>query len=43
MYFELITHTFNIQRLKRAQGLETVVDLPWVGYYTLDGWDISEA
>ncbi len=43
MYFELITHLFNIQRLKRAQGLEAVVDLPRVGYYTLDGWDISEA
>jgi hypothetical protein len=43
MYFELITHMFNIQRFKRAQGLETVVDLPKVGYYTLDGWDISEA
>ncbi len=43
MYYELITHLFNIQRLKRAQGLEAVIDLPKVGYYTLDGWDISEA
>ena len=43
MYFELITHLFNVQRLKRAQGLEATVDLPKVGYYILDGWDISEA
>ena len=43
MYYELITHLFNIQRLKRAQGLEAAVDLPKVGYYMLDGWDISEA
>lgn len=42
MYFELVTHMFNIQRLKRAQGLEATVDLPKVGYYVLDGWDISE-
>lgn len=43
MYFELITHLFNVQRLKRAQGLEATVDLPKVGYYVLDGWDVSEA
>lgn len=43
MYYELITHLFNIQRLKRAQGLEASVELPRVGYYALDGWDISEA
>ena len=43
MYFELITHLFNIQRLKRAQGLEAASDLPSVGYYVLDGWDVSEA
>lgn len=43
MYFELITHLFNVQRLKRAQGLEASVDLPRVGYWTLDGWDVSEA
>ena len=43
MYFELITHLFNVQRLKRAQGLEASVELPRVGYWTLDGWDISEA
>lgn len=43
MYFEEITHLFNIQRLKRAQGLPTVVDLPKVGYWVLEGWDRSEA
>ena len=43
VYFEEITHLFNIQRLKRAQGLPTVSDLPKVGYWTLGGWDISEA
>ena len=43
VYFEEITHLFNIQRLKRAQGLSTVSDLPEVGYWILDGWDVSEA
>ena len=43
VYFEEITHLFNIQRLKRAQGLSTVSDLPKVGYWALDGWDVSEA
>ncbi|MCE2456716.1 MAG: hypothetical protein J4G14_02735 [Dehalococcoidia bacterium] len=43
VYFEEITHLFNIQRLKRAQGLSTVSDLPRVGYWVLDGWDVSEA
>ena len=42
MYFEEITHLYNIQRLKRAQGLQAVVDLPRVGYWVLDGWDRSE-
>jgi hypothetical protein len=42
MYFEETTHLFNIQRLKRAQGLPTVVEVPRVGYWVLDGWDISE-
>ncbi len=42
MYFEEITHLYNIQRLKRAQGLRAIVDLPRVGYWTLDGWDRSE-
>ncbi len=43
IYYEEITHLFNIQRLKRAQGLNTVSDLPKVGYWTIDGWDVSEA
>ena len=42
MYFEEITHLYNIQRLKRAQGLQAIVDLPRVGYWVLDGWDRSE-
>ena len=42
MYFEEITHLYNIQRLKRAQGLSTVVEVPRVGYWTLDEWDRSE-
>ena len=43
MYFEETTHLYNIQRLKRAQGLATVVEVPRVGYWALDGWDRSEA
>ena len=42
MYFEEITHLYNIQRLKCAQGLRATVDLPRVGYWVLDGWDRSE-
>lgn len=42
MYFEETTHLYNIQRLKRAQGLATVVEVPRVGYWVLDGWDRSE-
>ena len=42
MYFEETTHLYNIQRLKRAQGLPTVVEVPRVGYWMLDGWDRSE-
>lgn len=42
IYFEEITHLYNIQRLKRAQGLTATVDLPRVGYWTLEGWDTSE-
>ncbi len=43
LYFEEVTHLYNIQRLKRAQRLPTAVDVPRVGYWTLDGWDRSEA
>jgi hypothetical protein len=40
--FEETTHLYNIQRLKRAQGLPAVVEVPQVGYWVLDGWDRSE-
>jgi hypothetical protein len=43
LYFEEITHLYNIQRLKRAQGLPTVLEVPRVGYWVLEGWDQSEA
>ena len=43
IYFEETTHLYNIQRLKRAQGLSTVVEVPEVGYWVIDGWDRSEA
>ena len=42
MYFEEVTHLYNIQRLKRAQGLQSVTDLPRVGYWVVEGWDTSE-
>ena len=41
-YFEYLTHVYNIQRLKRAQGLEARVQVPFEGYWTLPGWDRSE-
>ena len=43
MYFEEVTHLYNIQRLKRAQGLQAVVEVPKAGYWVLEGWDTSEA
>ena len=42
MYFEFVTHLYNIQRLKRAKNLTAVVKLPKVGYWVLPGWDRSE-
>ncbi len=42
MWFEKLTHLYNVQRLKRAQSLEVKVDLPREGYWVLDGWDRSE-
>ena len=42
IYFEETTHLYNIQRLKRAQGLATVVQVPRVGYWVVEGWDTSE-
>ena len=41
-YFEYMTHLYNIQRLKKAQGLEASVDIPHVGYHALPDWDRSE-
>ena len=41
-YFEYMTHLYNIQRLKKAQGLEIAVDVPLVGYHALSDWDRSE-
>ena len=42
IYFEETTHLYNIQRLKRAQQLPVMVEVPRVGYWMLDGWDRSE-
>ena len=42
IYFEETTHLFNIQRLKKAQNLDTKVAIPKVGYWMLDGWDRSD-
>jgi hypothetical protein len=40
-YYEHITHLYNIQRIKLAQGLTTVAEIPIEGYMTLAGWDMS--
>ena len=42
MYYEITTHLYNVQRLKRAQGLQTRVTLPQEGYWLLPDWDRSE-
>ena len=42
LYFEIITHLYNIQRLKRAQGLTTRVEIPYEGYWALPDWDRTE-
>ena len=41
-YYEYLAHLYNIQRLKKAQGLEPVVEVPFEGYWALPGWDRSE-
>ncbi len=41
-YFEHITHLYNVQRLKRAQGLVPVADVPMEGYLALPTWDLSQ-
>ena len=38
---ELVTHLFNVQRLKLAQGFSPRVGLPNIGYWTLPDWDKS--
>ncbi len=43
LYFEVITHLYNVQRLKRAQGLTATVEIPFEGYWALPDWDRSEA
>ena len=40
-YYEHITHLYNIQRIKLAQGLTTRVEIPIEGYMALPGWDLS--
>ena len=42
IYFEEITHLYNIQRLKKAQGIGPASQLPKVGYWVLEEWDRSE-
>lgn len=42
LYYETLTHLYNIQRLKRAQGLTHVSTIPPVGYWMLPDWDRSE-
>jgi hypothetical protein len=41
-YYEYLTHLYNIQRLKRAQGLPARVEIPFEGYWALPDWDRSE-
>ncbi len=41
-YYEHLTHLYNIQRLKKAQGLEPAVEIPFEGYWALPDWDRSE-
>ena len=42
LYYEFTTHLFNIQRLKRAQGLAATVEIPLEGYWVLPHWDKSK-
>ena len=42
IYYELVTHLYNIQRLMRAQGLTAHGTLPAEGYWRLPDWDRSE-
>lgn len=40
--YEEYTHLYNIQRLKKAQGLNAKSNIPFVGYWALDEWDRTE-
>ena len=42
IYYEELTHLYNIQRLKMAQNLPITIEIPKVGYWMLDDWDRSE-
>ncbi len=42
MYYEVITHLYNVQRIKRAQGLTASQQIPFEGYWALPDWDRSE-
>ncbi len=42
LYYEYVTHLYNIQRLKRAQGLTAAAQVPSEGYWVLPEWDRSE-
>ena len=42
-YYEFTTHLFNVQRLKRAQGVSGAIEIPADGYWVLPEWDRSEA
>ncbi len=43
VYFQAITNLFNIQCLKRAEGLATGVEIPHAGYWIVPDWRESEA
>jgi hypothetical protein len=43
LYWEVLTHLYTIQRLKRAQGLPPRVEIPRVGYLTLPEYTGEEA
>ena len=42
LYYETTTHQYNMQRLKRAQGLTATQKIPREGYWVLPDWDSSE-
>jgi len=41
-YYEYLAHLYNMQRLKKAQGLELALDIPHEGYWAQPSWDRSE-